>query len=191
MSSYVDLDDLKLTLEITSTVNDDLLDQSISAASGAIDQWLDTSFEQELEESERVFTAAGPMIVELDDYASISKLEVDVFGTGTFVEWTGYVAEPENALARGKPIQWLRPPRLKCFPCHPQAVRVTGKTGWPEVPAQVKEAAQLLAEQLWKRKRESALGILGLDQNTASRVLKEDPHICGLLVNLGRLDLVA
>lgn len=190
MSAYADLDDLKLTLEITKSDNDDLLEQSIAAASGAIDRWMDTVYEKAVADAPFVFTASGPMIVEIYDFAEITTVEVDRLGSGTYETWTGYKEEPANAIERGKPIQWLRPPRLKTWPCHAQAIRVTGKTGWPEVPTQVVEAAQLLAEQLWKRKRETPMGIMGLDQASASRVLKEDPHICGLLTDLGRVDLV-
>lgn len=196
-SAYFDLDELKTTLSLTTTDWDDLLQRAIEAASGAINERQDTVYNQGSSQS-RVYTPSGPLVCVIDDFATITAVKVDLDDDGTHeAVWavnTHYVTFPENAALRKRPFQWLKavPHRSGLvFPRTPQSVQVTGKPGWPVVPPQVVEATGLLAAQIWKRRREVPFGVLGLDQVTASRVLRYDPHLCALLDELGREELVA
>lgn len=199
-SFYADLDELKATLSLTGTGYDNDLERAIRSASAAIDEHCDTVFglSDDSNDEARLFTPSGPSQVVLDDMASLSTLEVDVSGSGVFVEWTlgtDFVLWPENAAARGRPFNRAatHPRSGNTFPRWPQCVKATGRFGWPEVPWQVVEAAGLLATQLWKRRRETPFGILtiGIDQATAARVLRYDPHMQALLHGLCRSDMVA
>jgi hypothetical protein len=195
VSNYVDLDELKLVLGITGTTYDDVLEKLSAAASDAIDDRCETVFTKKADQ-ERVYSPQGPLVCVLDDFVEIELVEVDPWQTGTFSqEWTlgtHYLTWPENHAARKKPIQWLTAPgRSRFFPSFPQSVRVTGVSGWPSVPPGIEQASGLLAEQLWKRRRETPFGILGLDKVTAARVLGRDPHICEMTDGFARTDLVA
>lgn len=198
MSLYVDPDDLKLTLGITSKDFDDDLERACFAASGAIDEYCDTVFalSDDSNDETRLFTPSGPTVCVIDELASFSELKVDRAGNGQFLEeWTAadFVFYPENATAKNKPYQWLkaRPTSARSFPGYPQSVAVTGRFGWAETPIQIVEATGLVATQLWKRRREAPFGILGLDQQTAARVLRYDPDLCRLLDPFVRPDMVA
>lgn len=182
MSNYVDLDELKLALGITSTEFDDLLEgRYCTAASDAIDELCSTSFKKGTSAVERVYTAQGPLLCLVDDMASITEVAVDRSGSGTYteLETTHWFSMPENHAAKNRAIRWLKArPARGTFPLGDQAIKVTGILGWPKMPTPVVTAAMLLTTQLWKRQRESPHGILGLDQQTASRVLRDDPHLC-------------
>lgn len=198
MSLYVDPDDLKLTLAITSTTFDNDLERACFAASGAIDECCDTVFQlsDDTNPETRLFSPTGPLVCVFDDCAVLDEIAVDRDGDGVFEEeWTTahYVLFPENASAKSKPYQWakVRASSSKTFPRGPQTVAVTGRFGWAETPWQIIEAAGLLATQLWKRRREAPYGILGLDQQTAARVLRYDPHLMALLEPFDRQTEVA
>lgn len=200
-SFYADVDELKATLSLTGTTYDADLETAILAVSAAIDECCDTVFQLSDDSNDelRVFTPSGPSVVVFDDLAAFTLLEVDSDGDGVFdTEWTlgsDFVLWPENAAARGRPFNRasVNPRSGKAFPRGPQSVRVTGRYGWPQVPWQIREAAKLLTTQLWKRQRETPFGILsiGIDQATAARVLRYDPHLQTLIEPFHREAMIA
>ena len=195
---YVSAEQLKATMGITTDQWNGDLERAAFAASKAIDDCCDTVFKlvDESNDQVRVYTPTSPMVVVTDDFAVLTSVFVDSSGNGTFdQEWelgTHFVAFPENAFAKGEPVHYLRPvAHGRVWPTRPQSVEVTGRVGWLETPWPVVEAAGLLAQQLFKRRREVTFGVLGLDQQQASRVLRSDPHLMMLLDRYMRTNLVA
>lgn len=188
-NEYVQLDDIKATLELsTETFADPDITRAIAAASRAIDDicarrfWLDTD-----DTSVRYYTARSRKLLEIDDIVVLTSLETDNDGDGTFEEtWTlnsDYVLEPLNAEADGEPYTAIRrhPNGSFRFPGSlPRAVKVTGQFGWPAVPDEIVEATGILASRLLRRSREAPFGVIGfaLEQGAAvASLARKDPDV--------------
>lgn len=192
----MDPDDLATTLSLPSPSSDDDLERACFAASGAIDEHCDTVFalSDDSNDEIRSFTPLSSRLCQIDDAASITSVDVDTDEDGvanqTWTLGTDFVLErtstPSVPLAQ-RPFNRLIARSTKSFPRAEQAVFVTGRFGWSEPPWQVVEAAGLLAQQLYKRRKEAPFGVLsfGIDQPTAMRVLRSDPHLCMLLDPFG------
>lgn len=198
-TSYVTVEEIKASFEITASFPDKDLKDAILAASRGIDRvckrrfWLDAN-----NTSVRVYTPRSLRLVPIDDCVDIQRVDIDRTATGTFSEtWTfdrDYVLEPANAAADNKPYEWLRARfSRRWFPAeYEHCVKVTGRFGWSYVPAEVKEAARILAGKLYVRKRSAPLGILTVnsDSGVAMRIARDDPDVMFLLNDLTRRQML-
>ena len=132
----------------------------------------------------------------VDDLVSVTSLFTDQDSDGEFErEWdldTEFFLWPLNAAARGRPYTQITLNSYRAsvgFPFWaPRSVKVTGKFGWPALPAFLPTATRILASRLIKRMREAPFGIVtvGLDVGSAVRIGRSDPEIMGLCENYTR-----
>jgi hypothetical protein len=198
---YVTSAELKQTLTLTGqTFADADVALAVAAASRGIDDacgrrfWLDADANQV-----RYYDATDPWLCRIDDLVELTDVAVDPNGTGVYDQaWTlgvDFTLTPVNAQADGRPWELLNrhPQGRYVLPTGwPKAVRVTGRFGWPAVPAGVKHATTILAARLLKRAREAPFGVaaLGIDAGTgmmhSARVAARDPDLRFLLSGVQR-----
>jgi hypothetical protein len=181
-----------LRIEAEGDAFDDL-NRAAHVASRAIDEICDQVFGllDDSNDEVRLFTRTTSMTCYFDVASSVTEVEVDKFATGSWTvltEGTDYVLERVSVASvrqADRPYNRLklRPRSVNWLPAANQCVRVTGRFGWAETPWQVIEAAGLLGQQLFKRRQEAPFGVIsfGIDNATAIRLLKNDPHLCNLL----------
>lgn len=187
MADLVTVDELKSYLRIPvdeeDTTDDAELQLAVSAASSAIQQIANRSFEVAGESATpRVFTATrhgGRYEIVVDDFQDDTGLEVasDPLEDESFSEAvTAYSLRPFNvgdsaynliALDRGYSV-----------PLHAGAIEVTAKWGWTEVPNAVKLATLIQAARFFKR-RDAPFGISGSPevQGEMRLLAKIDPDV--------------
>lgn len=192
MTLYADTDTLKATLEISgTTLYDDDLDTAIAAASAAIDNLLNRTFGRSATDETRLYSTTGlKSPVHVDDLAAYTSLLVDRDGDGTYEEtWTrdtDFRLLPLNASTLNQPwthIETLRGGNYT-LPGTGGVLKLTGRYGWPSPPAPIVEAAALIAEQLFKRKRDAPFGVQAIslgDTTIAAQIARRDPHLSLLL----------
>lgn len=152
MADLVTLPEVKTALGLQNTAKDAQITQAIPVATQAIRNYVDRDFETPVSGSAtRTFYYDGSGVLEIDDAQTITEVTLD----GVPLTADEYSAEP----AGGVPFSWLFLPErnLSINPemgftrnldvlwwktlGKPQVVAVTGTWGWPEIPADVKQAA--------------------------------------------------
>ncbi|MFD8531526.1 phage head-tail connector protein [Streptosporangium canum] len=186
--AYIELAMLKKALGVTDTDRDALLEQAISAASSGIDERCGRTFGRDLVPSTRTFRTRGRTLrndlggelLLVDDIATDEGLVIEVGGRDTWAEVhaTRYETEPENALAKGRPVTSLA--LLYSWWSLWRSVRITAVWGWPAVPAGVEQAALLQASRLYRRK-DSPEGVAGSAEWGLVRVPSLDPDVRALV----------
>jgi hypothetical protein len=198
--NYVSLEAFKHTLTLASeTFADADITVALSAASRAIDKaagrrfWVDANAN-----SVRYYTPDDPWRLSVDDLVTITSLKTDDAGDGTFENtWTvntDYVAEPLNAVTDSEPWTHLsvHPMGRYLFPGFPRSVELTGKFGWPAVPAEIRQATTIAAHRLLRRAREVPFGVAGIGlDGSAVRIVSQDPDVAALVAPYSRTVLVA
>lgn len=188
MSDYITVPALKATLGITSASFDADVQTSVTGASRALDMLCDRRFDKDSSDQVRYYSPVRWGRLEIDDLsvAPTSVLSADD-GTTTFANaWvlnTDYFLEPLNAQVAGPSEVWpftrLRAAPLGSFTFNtyfPRSVQITGKFGWPQVPAAIVTATTLLAERLYKMQREAPLGVLSF-ADVAMRIARADANL--------------
>lgn len=193
-NEYVTRVAFKKTLSLSSeTFADDDIDQSLEAASRAIDDLCGRRFYADADAAQiRYYRPINRELVRIDDLVTLTSLASDPGGDGVFEEtWTlntDFTLGPDNADANGRPWEIVRRhPRGNYLfqPDYPRTVKVTGKFGWAAVPPAIKEATTILTSKLLKRKREHPMGIV-ISAETAMRIATGDPDVSMLLKGYGR-----
>jgi hypothetical protein len=180
---YCQLADLKTSLGITDTDDDDALVRAIGAASRAIDQATGTHFYQVTEA--RLYSPLDCYDVWVDRFTSTTGLVVKTGTDGstwTTVTSTDVVTWPNNAPSRGGAYCRLRVPTgvLPVGYIRP-TVQVTASWGWHFVPTAVAEACLIKAAKLFRRK-DSPEGVAGTSEFGVVRISRhEDPDVLMLL----------
>jgi hypothetical protein len=197
-NEYVSAAALKATLGITVNTFDADIDAARVAASRGIDGICDRRFYPDADANQvRYYTPWGYRALRIDDLATHTEVGTNRSGDGTSFTAltlnTDYFLEPLNAAADGQPftrITWHPFGYAALRLGFPRYVRVTGKFGWATVPDSVVEATSILAAALYKRAREAPFGIqtVGVDQGTAARIARSDPHVMMLLGPFMRLN---
>lgn len=197
--TYVTREEMKHTLELTGLTFADLdIDQAIAAASIGIDKYVDRSFGTSGGTEVRYFTPVRGGWIQIDDLVTCATFESDSDGDGvyetTWTEGTDFRLAPFNAAAKGEPYERVTVMRTatKRFYSYPGSVKITGTWGWPEIPAPVKQATQIIAERLMRRARDAPFGVVavGIDAG-GMQIPKLDPDMRFLLEEYMRDDVLA
>jgi hypothetical protein len=172
---YCTLEALKSRLSITNTDDDLELHGACFGASRWVEQHTDRHFWRTSSSEVRTFVPDNGYCLELpafNDLVSITTLKTDASGDGTFeTTWTSgdYQLLPVNpgAAPETKPYTEIKAVGSLTFPwlcttslARDDRVQITGVFGWPAVPRAVKQAAALLAAELYRTK-DAPLGVAG------------------------------
>lgn len=199
-NAYVELEELKKSLSLDGTTFADVdIQTALLAASRGVDLHCDRRFYADTGSANvRYYTPSSPQTARIDDLVTLTTLEVDRGGDGTFEEIltlnTDFVLQPLNAAADGWPYTSidLNPNSAQGFPvAWPRTLKVTGTFGWTAVPPAVKQATTILAHTLLRRAREAPFGVIGIGlDSTAVRIAITDPQVRMLLDPFVRYSVV-
>jgi len=202
---YATRNQVKAALRIgtADTIDDDLIDNCVGAASRLIDGYCNRRFWQTGTAEARVFQAEDSFYCSIDDIAGTAiTLKTSSFADGNFdVTWTrsDYQLEPLNGNLDG--LTWsydkIRAVGDYLFPTvnanygEQALVQVTAVFGWPAIPEPVTQATIIQASRIFKR-YDSPLGVVGfgdLGQIRVSRYL--DPDMAQLVEPYRRMRIYA
>ena len=202
---YATRNQVKAALRIgtADTIDDDLIDNCVGAASRLIDGYCNRRFWQSGTAEARVFQAEDSFYCSIDDIAGTAiTLKTSSFADGNFdVTWSAsdYQLEPLNGNLDG--LTWsydkIRAVGDYLFPTvnanygEQALVQVTAVFGWPSVPEPVTQATIIQASRIFKR-YDSPLGVVGfgdLGQIRVSRYL--DPDMAQLVEPYRRMRIFA
>lgn len=171
------------SVSVPDGVGEDDIERAIAAASGAVEEMTQRRFWLDPENVTRVYTAQTARLCMVNDLTVLTSVTSD----GTDVDLADVLREPANAVADGKPTLWLTS-RRAAFSCDDQAIAVTGRFGWPEVPSQVEQFVHIVAAKLLKRTREAPFGMVNTAgvEGAAVRLAREDPDAHMLVKRLAR-----
>lgn len=194
VNGYATLTEVKAAARIPTgdTLDDDLLEVSIEAASREIDSYCERVFYQTGSAGTpvaRVYIPEDLFVVQTDDIISVTTLKTDSNGDGTFDQtWASsdYQLEPLNGIAGGitTPFTRIRAVGTFLFPTYEPrnvdanqaSVQVTGVFGFASIPTAVKQACIISSLRLYKR-LESPTGVLGFGDVGVVRVGRVDPDV--------------
>lgn len=195
---YITEADLKAARELTGySFADGQIPSVITSASRVVDRMCGTRrrFYADADATQvRHYTAGRCDRIEIDDIITVTTIETDNNGDGTFeTTWaaTDYVMEPLNAAADSMPYESIRVTQAGRyrFPHFVPGVKVTGKFGWAAVPAEVWTATMLLSVRYLLRAREAPSGIIAIGsavEGSVMRLARTDPDVPGLLERFSR-----
>lgn len=183
--TYVDLATLKLSLSINASdaTRDALLNKAIAGAERAINNRARRRFDLLTPASQRVYRLRGPRAIQcgevlvVEDIGSTSGLIVEGSTDGTTyttIDPTAYSTDPDNALARNRPITGIRYVGKSWWQF--KTARITAQWGWPAIPDDIIEAALLWAARLYRRK-DSPEGVAGSADWGLVRLPNLDPDV--------------
>ena len=164
--TYATLDDVKVALGISDWQDDARIEVALQSAEEMVNAYCERTFDAAgTAATTRVYAASDCGWVSIDDCTSVTLVESDAAGTGTWTAWatTDWQAEPLNGLQGGRsvPYNTLRSVGNQWFPESAEAlVRVTATWGWATTPQSIATATRLQASRLFKR-ADSPLGIAG------------------------------
>jgi hypothetical protein len=189
VATYATLAELKarITPNSSNTNNDDALTNALETASRGIDAYCRRVFTADETASPRVFTASNLSSLIVDDfYDDEVTVETDESGDYNYSNlWlaTDYSLKPRNGTRHGEPWPYwqiqVRSYGHFLFPWHDDAVRVTAKWGFGYVPAAVKEACLVMAEETFKLK-DAPFGVAGFGEFGMLRV-RDNPRVASML----------
>ena len=202
---YATRNQVKAALRIgtADTLDDDLIDNCVGAASRLIDGYCNRRFWQTGTAEARVYQAEDSFYCSIDDIAGTAlTLKTSTQADGTFdLTWSrsDYQLEPLNGNLDG--LTWsydkIRAVGDYLFPTvnanygEQALVQVTAIFGWPSVPEPVTQATIIQASRIFKR-YDSPLGVVGfgdLGQIRVSRYL--DPDMAQLVEPYRRMRIFA
>lgn len=191
-----------LRISVGDTLDDDLIDNCVGAASRLIDGYCNRKFWQSGTAS-RVYQAEDSFYCSIDDIAGTAiTLKTSSQADGTFdVTWkvSDYQLEPLNGNLDG--LTWsydkIRAVGDYLFPTvnanygEQALVQVTAVFGWPSVPEPVTQATIIQASRIFKR-YDSPLGVAGFGDLGAIRVSRYlDPDMAQLVEPYRRMRIFA
>jgi hypothetical protein len=180
---YCGLEELKDRLGITDNADDSSAQMAIQAASSWINEYCGQHFYRVTET--RTFRPYNIWELDIDPVVSVTALNVDTTGNGTFdqpwtqnVDYQLIVAHNEyNVNAAGVPRPYRKVQVLqagKWFPytwpySHLDRIQIIGTWGWPAVPPGVAQAALTLAAQ-WFKEKDAPFGVAGVSDFGVVRI---------------------
>ena len=192
-----------LRIGVGDTLDDELIDNCVGAASRLIDGYCNRQFWSVGSATTRVYTAENEFYCNIDDIAGTAiTLRTSGATDGTFdVTWstTDYQLEPLNGRLDG--LQWsydkIRAVGDYLFPTlnanygSQALVQLTAVFGWPSVPEPVTQATIIQASRIFKR-YDSPLGVAGFGDLGAIRVSRFlDPDMAQLVEPYRRMRMFA
>ena len=204
-NGYATRNQVKAALRIgtADTLDDDLIDNCVGAASRLIDGYCNRRFWQSGTAEARVYQAEDSFYCSIDDVAGTAiTLKTSSQADGTFdVTWkvSDYQLEPLNGNLDG--LTWsydkIRAVGDYLFPTvnanygDQALVQVTAIFGWPSVPEPVTQATIIQASRIFKR-YDSPLGVAGFGDLGAIRVSRYlDPDMAQLVEPYRRMRIFA
>jgi hypothetical protein len=204
-NGYATRNQVKAALRIgtADTLDDDLIDNCVGAASRLIDGYCNRRFWQSGTAEARVYQAEDSFYCSIDDVAGTAlTLKTSSQADGTFdVTWkvSDYQLEPLNGNLDG--LTWsydkIRAVGDYLFPTvnanygEQALVQVTAVFGWPSVPEPVTQATIIQASRIFKR-YDSPLGVAGFGDLGAIRVSRFlDPDMAQLVEPYRRMRIYA
>ena len=204
-NGYATRNQVKAALRIgtADTIDDDLIDNCVGAASRLIDGYCNRKFWQSGTAEARVFQAEDSFYCSIDDIAGTAlTLKTSTQADGTFdLTWSrsDYQLEPLNGNLDG--LTWsydkIRAVGDYLFPTvnanygDQALVQVTAIFGWPSVPEPVTQATIIQASRIFKR-YDSPLGVAGFGDLGAIRVSRFlDPDMAQLVEPYRRMRIFA
>jgi hypothetical protein len=204
-NGYATRNQVKAALRIgtADTLDDDLIDNCVGAASRLIDGYCNRRFWQSGTAEARVFQAEDSFYCSIDDIAGTAlTLKTSTQADGTFdLTWSrsDYQLEPLNGNLDG--LTWsydkIRAVGDYLFPTvnanygEQALVQVTAVFGWPSVPEPVTQATIIQASRIFKR-YDSPLGVAGFGDLGAIRVSRFlDPDMAQLVEPYRRMRIFA
>lgn len=170
---YAGTEELRAMFDIKDTLDDDLLELAVNAASRWIDGECQRRFYLDDTTSARYYFAGTGEDLEVDDFDPGTAITVaigETFAT-TLTLNAGYFPVPLNAAVLDRPYTALR--RISnCWPATSTGkptVRVTAKWGWPSVPDGIKQACLIQAADVFKQK-DNPFGVAGFGDFGAVRI---------------------
>jgi hypothetical protein len=192
-----------LRIGVGDTLDDDLIDNCVGAASRLIDGYCNRRFWQTGTAETRVYQAEDSFYCSIDDIAGTAlTLRSSTQADGTFdLTWkvSDYQLEPLNGNLDG--LTWsydkIRAVGDYLFPTvnanygEQALVQVTAVFGWPSVPEPVTQATIIQASRIFKR-YDSPLGVAGFGDLGAIRVSRFlDPDMAQLVEPYRRMRIFA
>ena len=192
-----------LRIGVGDTLDDDLIDNCVGAASRLIDGYCNRRFWQTGTAEARVFQAEDSFYCSIDDIAGTAlTLKTSTQADGTFdLTWSrsDYQLEPLNGNLDG--LTWsydkIRAVGDYLFPTvnanygEQALVQVTAVFGWPSVPEPITQATIIQASRIFKR-YDSPLGVAGFGDLGAIRVSRFlDPDMAQLVEPYRRMRIFA
>ena len=204
-NGYATRNQVKAALRIgtADTIDDDLIDNCVGAASRLIDGYCNRRFWQTGTAEARVYQAEDSFYCSIDDIAGTAlTLKTSTQADGTFdLTWSrsDYQLEPLNGNLDG--LTWsydkIRAVGDYLFPTvnanygEQALVQVTAVFGWPSVPEPVTQATIIQASRIFKR-YDSPLGVAGFGDLGAIRVSRFlDPDMAQLVEPYRRMRIFA
>jgi hypothetical protein len=204
-NGYATRNQVKAALRIgtADTIDDDLIDNCVGAASRLIDGYCNRRFWQTGTAQARVYQAEDSFYCSIDDIAGTAiTLKTSSFADGNFdVTWTAtdYQLEPLNGNLDG--LTWsydkIRAVGDYLFPTvnanygEQALVQVTAIFGWPAIPEPVTQATIIQSSRIFKR-YDSPLGVAGFGDLGAIRVSRYlDPDMAQLVEPYRRMRIYA
>jgi hypothetical protein len=204
-NGYATRNQVKAALRIgtADTLDDDLIDNCVGAASRLIDGYCNRRFWQSGTAEARIFQAEDSFYCSIDDIAGTAlTLKSSTQADGTFdLTWkvSDYQLEPLNGNLDG--LTWsydkIRAVGDYLFPTvnanygEQALVQVTAVFGWPSVPEPVTQATIIQASRIFKR-YDSPLGVAGFGDLGAIRVSRFlDPDMAQLVEPYRRMRIFA
>jgi len=168
VNAYLTVEEFRDVMRDQLTAYDHEYERAIAAASRQIDDYCGRTFWTEPTPSARLFRADVPELVFTGDFVSAAgvTVETDEDDDGTFeTTWaaTDWQAEPFERM-NGRPYEKIAALGSRSFPAWSRLglparrtsrrarIRVTATWGWPEVPAEVRQACVILAGDHFKSK---------------------------------------
>lgn len=188
---YCTLAEYKAYARLTDTVDDAIIPTYITAGARAIDRATGRQFGQTAAVEERFYTPVwdrrrGRWLVEVDDFATLTDAVIELDGNA--VELADAVAEPRNALAKGKVYTRLVfAAGVNPSTRDPYTLSATIRWGWPAVPSTIK-GAQFLQTSRFLARRESPYGVAGspADGSELRLLAKVDPDVDVMITDYKR-----
>jgi len=204
-NGYATRNQVKAALRIgtADTIDDDLIDNCVGAASRLIDGYCNRRFWQTGTAEARVYQAEDSFYCSIDDIAGTAlTLKTSTQADGTFdLQWSrsDYQLEPLNGNLDG--LTWsydkIRAVGDYLFPTvnanygDQALVQVTAIFGWPSVPEPITQATIIQASRIFKR-YDSPLGVAGFGDLGAIRVSRFlDPDMAQLVEPYRRMRIFA
>lgn len=172
----------------SNTSKDAAITQALDAASRQIEQFCGRQFNKQSFATPREFEVTNARSLSVDDFWTTDLLDIEFTSNPDVIQgehFSDYYAPfPRNGIVDGSPgwpyygIDFMSVRRVFL---RGQYLTVTAKWGWPSVPATVKQATLIVANQLL-RLADAPLGVTGMEGQFGGMIRVRDiPQVASML----------